>query len=169
MIIRYLITLKLLNRFPLLTKTQEKEIAIKSYNGNKKAKNTLILSNLRFVIKVAKRYINHYLPFIDLISEGNLGLIRAAETFNPYKGFTFISYAVHWIKQSILKAIAEKAQILKIPLKWNNKISQVKKQIANKTSENLDNIEVKKISKDINMKENDVTKLLNCSQKSIFF
>lgn len=92
--------------------------------GNRQAREKLVLSNLRFVVSVAKQYQNHGLTLGDLINEGNLGLMKAAECFDETKGFKFISYAVWWIRQSILQAIAENSRLIRLPL---NKISTINK------------------------------------------
>ena len=99
-------------------------MAKKIRSGDRAAREKLVLSNLRFVVSVAKQYQNHGLTLGDLINEGNVGLIKAAECFDETKGFKFISYAVWWIRQSILQAIAENARLIRLPL---NKISTINK------------------------------------------
>ena len=93
--------LKDISKYPLLTVEEEKEVATKAAAGDKKARDTLIKSNLRFVVSCAKQYQNQGLPLIDLINEGNLGLIKAAAMFDVTRGVRFISYAVWWIRQAI--------------------------------------------------------------------
>lgn len=100
----------------LLTRKEEIEITKRVKEGDAEARATLIKSNLRFVITIAKQYQNSGLLLEDLISEGNLGLIIAADRFEPDKGYHFISYAVYWIRQSILRAINEKSRLIRIPL-----------------------------------------------------
>ena len=90
----------------MITADQEAELALKVIEGDPVATEKLVKSNLRFVISVAKQYQNQGLPLSDLISEGNLGLIKAAHKFDPTKGFRFISYAVHWVKQSIIQSLS---------------------------------------------------------------
>lgn len=107
-----------------LSPDEEANLAKRIRQGDKYAKEKLILCNLRFVVSVAKQYQNHGLTLGDLINEGNLGLIKAAECFDETKGFKFISYAVWWIRQSILQAIAENARLIRLPL---NKISTINK------------------------------------------
>lgn len=107
-----------------LSPDEEANLAKQIKQGDKFAKERLILCNLRFVVSVAKQYQNHGLTLGDLINEGNLGLIKAAECFDETKGFKFISYAVWWIRQSILQAIAENARLIRLPL---NKISTINK------------------------------------------
>ena len=98
--------LREINKIPLLTREEENELALKAKNGDPVAKNKIVNANLRFVITVAKKYQNHGLDLTDLISEGNLGLLTAIEKFDTTKGYHFISYAVWWIRQSILKTIS---------------------------------------------------------------
>ncbi len=113
-----------IGKIRVLSPDEEVDLAKQSKNGDQMAKERLVLSNLRFVVSVAKQYQNQGLTLGDLINEGNLGLIKAAECFDETKGFKFISYAVWWIRQSILQAIAENARLIRLPL---NKISTINK------------------------------------------
>lgn len=108
----------------LLTPEQEVDLARRIKKGDVAALNKLIKSNLRFVVSVSKQYQNQGLSLPDLINEGNLGLIKAAQRFDETRGFKFISYAVWWIRQSILQALAEQARIVRLPL---NKIGSLNK------------------------------------------
>ncbi len=109
--------LKLISQIPLLTPEEEKEITKKAKEGDEEALKKLIQSNLRFVVNVAKRYAGYEIPFQELISAGNVGLIEAAKRFDPDKGVKFISYAIWWIKQSILHTIQTQKDLIKIPQK----------------------------------------------------
>ena len=99
-----------------LTIKEEVELAKRIKNGDEEALSKLVLGNLRFVIKIAKEYQNHGIPMADLISEGNYGLIVAAKKFDHAKGFRFISYAVWWIKQSILQSLNEDSRTVRLPV-----------------------------------------------------
>jgi RNA polymerase primary sigma factor len=113
-----------IGRIELLTPEEEVELAQKIANGDEVALEKLIKANLRFVISVAKQYQNQGLTLGDLINEGNLGLIKAAQRFDVTRGFKFISYAVWWIRQAILQALAEQARIVRLPL---NRVGMVSK------------------------------------------
>lgn len=113
-----------IGKIHVLSPDEEANLAKKIKHGDSIARERLVLSNLRFVVSVAKQYQNHGLTLGDLINEGNVGLIKAAECFDETKGFKFISYAVWWIRQSILQAIAENARLIRLPL---NKISTINK------------------------------------------
>jgi len=108
--------LKEISRFKALPIEEEAKLAVRIKNGDRAALDKLVKSNLRFVVSVSRNYQNQGLPLIDLINEGNLGLIRAAKRFDEKKNFKFISYAVWWIRQSILQALAEQSRIVKLPL-----------------------------------------------------
>ncbi len=113
-----------IGREELITPEQEVELARKIKSGDQRALNKLTKANLRFVVSVSKQYQNQGLTLPDLINEGNLGLIKAAQRFDETRGFKFISYAVWWIRQSILQALAEQARIVRLPL---NKIGNINK------------------------------------------
>jgi len=112
--------LKSISKIPLLTPEEEKEIAKRAKEGDKEALEKLIQSNLRFVVNVAKNYSGYGIPFQELISAGNIGLIEAAKRFDPNRGVRFISYAIWWIKQSILQTIQNQKDVIKIPQKTQN-------------------------------------------------
>jgi RNA polymerase primary sigma factor len=118
------IYLKEISRIPLLSRDEEYELAKKVRKGDPKARERLVSSNLRFVVKIAKAYQNRGISLVDLINEGNLGLIRAVGKFDERKGVRFISYAIWWIRQALLRAIAEQSKIVRLPM---NKAGRVRK------------------------------------------
>ena len=117
-------------KFKSLTPDDEVILARKIHQGDRAALETLVTSNLRFVVSVAKQYQNQGLALPDLINEGNLGLIKAAERFDETKGFKFISYAVWWIRQAILQALAEQARIVRLPLNKIGSFNQIIKAFS---------------------------------------
>lgn len=118
------IYLKQIENIPVLSREDEEICARKAAAGDQKEKERLIVSNLRFVVSIAVKYQNLGLPLMDLINEGNMGLIRAVEKFDVNKGFKFISYARWWIRHFILKAIFEQSTSIKLPLKYASQLSK---------------------------------------------
>ena len=118
-----------IGREDLLSLDDEIELSQRIRKGDKEALDRLVRANLRFVVSVAKQYQNQGLPLPDLITEGNIGLIKAAEKFDETRGFKFISYAVWWIRQTILQALAEQSRIVRLPLNQVSAVSRMKKVI----------------------------------------
>ena len=116
-----------IGKVELLTPDDEVELAIRIKKGDKAALEILTKANLRFVVSVAKQFQNQGLSLGDLINEGNLGLIKAAEKFDETRGFKFISYAVWWIRQSIMQAIAEQSRMVRLPLNRVGSLSKIVK------------------------------------------
>ena len=111
----------------LLTPEEEVELAARIAKGDEKARVRMIESNLRLVVKIAKDYVNYGLPLADLISEGNLGLVRAVEKFDPSKGGKLSTYAAWWIKQSIKRALANQGKTVRLPIHLVDKIARVRR------------------------------------------
>ncbi len=156
--------LKEINRIPLLTRAEEDFYAREAAKGEKYAKEKLIQANLRFVVNVAKKYQNQGLPLSDLISEGNIGLMNAIERFDVDKGYHFISYAVWWIRQAILKAICEKSRMIRLPLNRANELVQIEKVRKELQSQKGVDPEVGEIAHILKMSEEHVADLINISR-----
>lgn len=151
----------------LLSSDEEIELAIRIKSGDVSALEKLVKANLRFVVSIAKQYQNQGLTLTDLISEGNLGLFKAAQRFDPSKGFKFISYAVWWIRQSIMQAISEQSRMVRLPL---NRISMIKKIV--KTNNLLEqgferSINIKELAKELNMDESEILYALEISGNTV--
>lgn len=125
-----------IGREELITVQEEVELAQRIRKGDHKALDQLTRANLRFVVSVAKQYQNQGLSLPDLINEGNLGLIRAAQKFDETRGFKFISYAVWWIRQSILQALAEQSRIVRLPLNQVGSLNKINKELSKFEQEN---------------------------------
>lgn len=121
---RYLLEI---GRLPRLSPQEEAALAVSARSGDRRAVERLVTSNLRFVVSVAKQYQNHGLSLNDLINEGNVGLIKAVHRYDETKGFKFISYAVWWIRQSILQTLADQGRTVRLPTSRMNRIVQIKR------------------------------------------
>lgn len=159
--------LKEINRIPLLSREDEEKYATLAAQGDKNAREILIKSNLRFVVNVAKKFKNKGLPMADLINEGNIGLINAIEKYDVSRGYHFISYAVWWIRQAILKAIGEKSKMIRLPLNRFGELVQIEK--ARKVMyESLGREpDAEEIAKNLNMDKNTVAELLSISREYV--
>ncbi|MDR2865001.1 MAG: RNA polymerase sigma factor RpoD/SigA [Spirochaetaceae bacterium] len=156
-----------IRKIPLLTREEEERCARLVAVGDKNAFDTLVNSNLRFVINIAKRYKGNGLPLSDLISEGNIGLISAVERYDVNKGYHFISYAVWWIKQSILKAIYEKSGMIRLPMNRAGELSRIeraRKEIQDSFSREN---EIREVALMLDMRETLVSDLINMSREMI--
>jgi len=145
-----------IGREDLLTTDEEVELAQRIRKGDRKALDKLTKANLRFVVSVAKQYQNQGLSLSDLINEGNLGLIKAAEKFDETRGFKFISYAVWWIRQSILQAIAEQSRIVRLPLNQVGSVNKINRMLSKFEQENERRPSVDEISEQTDLPEDKV-------------
>ena len=159
--------LKEINKIPLLTAEEELKYAKLAAKGDKYAKDMLVNANLRFVVNVAKKYQNQGLPLMDLISEGNIGLMNAAERFDALKGYKFISYAVWWIKQAILKAICEKSRMIRLPLNRANELVQIEKAKKDMEFAGSESNELDEIAGLLNMDNKMVQTIVNAAREPI--
>ncbi len=147
----------------LLTRAEEEYIVQKVKEGDEKAREELIKSNIRFVISIAKKYQNNGIALEDLISEGNVGLIIAADKFDPSKGYHFISYAVYWIKQTIIKAINDKSRLIRLPLNKANDLMAIERIIHNVYYKENREPDVEQIADLLNRSKEDIAHLMNVS------
>ena len=145
-----------IGKVDLITADDEVELAQKIRKGDDRALDKLVKANLRFVVSVAKQYQNQGLTLPDLINEGNLGLIKAAQRFDETRGFKFISYAVWWIRQSILQALAEQSRIVRLPLNKIGSINKINKMYASLEQEHERAPSASEIASHLEMSEDDV-------------
>ena len=162
--------LKAIDKIPLLTYEEEYDLALKAKNGDKKARERLINSNLRFVVSVAKKFRGQGIPLEDLINEGNIGLMTAVDKFEPEKGYHFISYAVWWVRQAILKALAEQSRPVRLPLNRSNELIQIvrAKNELLKSGENSDP-SAEDIAEKTGLERNLVKSLMDITREMISF
>ncbi|MEJ5274057.1 MAG: sigma-70 family RNA polymerase sigma factor [Spirochaetota bacterium] len=153
-----------IKKIPLLTRDEELELARKAKNGDEKAKEKIVSANLRFVVSVAKQYQNQGMSLMDLIAEGNIGLLKAIEKFDPDSGNHFISYAVWWIRQSIMKALSEKSRTIRLPLNQVSTLFAVEKAEDSLVNEG-ENISVKKIAEKLNISDDKVSTIINAASE----
>lgn len=159
------IYLKEINMIPLLTREEEVALATAARDGDAEARQKLVQANLRFVVNVAKKYQNQGLPLTDLISEGNIGLLNAVERFDVDKGYHFISYAVWWIRQAILKAICEKSRMIRLPLNRANELVQIEKARKEVAGQGVN--EVEEIARTLGMDPEHVNDIVQIAREHI--
>ncbi|NCB02528.1 MAG: RNA polymerase sigma factor RpoD/SigA [Spirochaetia bacterium] len=159
--------LKEINRIPLLTRDEENDLARKASSGDAYARNKMVESNLRFVVNVAKKYQNQGIPLIDLINEGNIGLMNAIEKYDVDRGYHFISYAVWWIRQAILKSICEKSRTVRLPLNRANELLQIQKMQRKLLHENGEEPSALEIGNELQMDPTLIEDLLAISRDMI--
>lgn len=159
--------LKEIGKVPLLTAQEEIELAEKMHSGDEKAKKRLAEANLRLVVSIAKRYVGRGMLFLDLIQEGNLGLIKAVEKFDYTKGYKFSTYATWWIRQAITRAIADQARTIRIPVhmvETINKLIRVSRQLLQEYGREP---HVDEIAREMNMSEDRVREIMKIAQEPV--
>ncbi|MBP5552850.1 MAG: RNA polymerase sigma factor RpoD/SigA [Spirochaetales bacterium] len=153
-----------IEKIPLITREEEYELALKAKAGDSYARERLVNGNLRFVVSIAKQYQNRGLPLIDLISEGNIGLLTAIDKFEPEKGYHFISYAVWWIRQSILKAIGEKSRMIRLPMNKSADLIQILQAKTNLEKSGMDDVSLDDIARECGMDRSDVLEIMQIAR-----
>lgn len=156
-----------IGREELLSTDEEVELAQRIRKGDQKALDRLTKANLRFVVSVAKQYQNQGLSLSDLINEGNLGLIKAAEKFDETRGFKFISYAVWWIRQSIMQAIAEQSRLVKLPLNQVNSVNKINKMLSKFEQENERRPSIDEIAENIDLDEEKIAEAIRNASRHV--
>lgn len=161
--------LKEISHYPLLTKEEENMYSFKIQEGHLEYKDKLVVSNLRLVVSIAKKYCNLGIPMLDLIQEGNIGLIRAVDKFDPRMSIRFSTYATFWIKQGILRYISCNKNLIRVPTYVYENISKINKFIQKYRSEIGEDPTFSLVGQNLNMKENDVEKYLYLEEKNFSF
>ena len=159
--------LKDISHIKIMSPEEEKEVATRAKNGDKRARDKLIAANTRFVVSVAKQYQGQGLDLEDLISEGNAGLVRAADKFDPDRGWKFISYAVWWIRQSIMQALSDKSRTIRLPLSQvalYNKIRKATSEFMSKNEREPSLTELEELTK---IPEAKILTIVNSSSKMV--
>ncbi len=159
--------LKEIGRVPLLTSEEEIELAIRISENDQEAKQRLSEANLRLVVSIAKRYVGRGMQFLDLIQEGNLGLIKAVDKFDYTKGFKFSTYATWWIRQAITRAIADQARTIRIPVHMVETINKVKKTNSQLLHENGRDPTAEEIAEKLDMPVEKVREILRVAQEPV--
>ena len=159
--------LKEIGAFPLLSLDEEIELAERIQKGDSRAKKRLAEANLRLVVSIAKRYVGGGMLFLDLIQEGNLGLIKAVEKFDHTKGFKFSTYATWWIRQAITRAIADQARTIRIPVHMVETINKVKKVQSQLLHKNGQEPSVEDLAAELDMPQDKVREILKVAQEPI--
>ena len=156
--------LREINRYPLLSREEEEALTRLAVTGDREAKEKLIRGNLRFVVAVAKRYRTKDIPLIDLINEGNIGLLKAVEHFDVDKGYHFISYAAWWVRQSILKALSEKSRMIRLPWNRANELVHIERKRREQLAESTGAADLGRIAAELGMSEDHVHNLISLSR-----
>lgn len=156
-----------ISRERMVSVDEEADLARRIHKGDRKALERLVRANLRFVVSVAKQYQNQGMSLPDLINEGNVGLVRAAEKFDETRGFKFISYAVWWIRQSILQAIAEQSRMVRLPLNQVSSVSRINKLLNRFEQENERKPSVEEIAQAIDIDADKIDEMLMAATRHV--
>ncbi len=159
--------LKEIGRVPLLSADEEIDLAIRMVEGDIEARKRLSEANLRLVVSIAKRYVGRGMQFLDLIQEGNLGLIKAVEKFDHTKGFKFSTYATWWIRQAITRAIADQARTIRIPVHMVETINKVKKVSSQLLHKNGHEPSAEEIASELDMPADKVREIMRVAQEPV--
>ena len=156
-----------IRRYPLLSREDEVALARKARAGDMQAQEKLVRSNLRFVVSIAKKYVGNGVPLEDLINDGNVGLVKAAERFDPERGFKFISYAVWWIRQSILVSVSENSRMIRMPM---NRVGLAQKatKISRKLEQDLGrDPDAEELAKELGVTREEIEEVTTFSQATL--
>lgn len=158
-----------IKKIPLLTNDEETQLATRAAAGDKAARDKILTSNMRFVIKIASQYLNKGLEYEDLISEGYLGLMKALDHFDVSKGYHFISYAVWWIRQSIMKAIVDFGRPIRLPVNKDAELTEIKRAChsVNPHGKKSEEEELEEVALKLGMTKHHIREMLNISQEMI--
>src|SRR5881398_1822804 len=159
--------LKDVGKVSLLTAAQEVELAKRIESGDHRAKQEMVEANLRLVVSIAKRYRNQGLPFLDLIQEGTIGLVRAAEKFDHRKGFKFSTYATWWIRQAVARALADKARTIRMPVHVVEKLNKIVRSERKLRGELCREPKPAEIARDVDLPLDEVEQILRTSQAPV--
>ncbi|MGH3078098.1 MAG: sigma-70 family RNA polymerase sigma factor [Gaiellaceae bacterium] len=159
--------LKDIGKVPLLTAAQEVELAKRIERGEHAAKQAMVEANLRLVVSIAKRYRNQGLPFLDLIQEGTIGLVRAAEKFDYRKGFKFSTYATWWIRQAVARAIADKGRTIRMPVHVVEKLNRILRAERKLRAERGREPTIDEIARDLDMSQEEVAQIRRSAQTPV--
>jgi RNA polymerase primary sigma factor len=159
--------LKNIGKVPLLTAAQEVELAKRIERGDERAKQAMVEANMRLVVSIAKRYRNQGLPFVDLIQEGSIGLLRAAEKFDHRKGFKFSTYATWWIRQAVSRALADKARTIRMPAHVVEKLNKIVREERKLRAEHGFDPTPAEIASQLDMTPAEVEQILRSAQTPV--